>query len=220
MALALYKAVADIGGAKGDQIASGIRGALLPDLTASERLSGIEIFRKFYIENTGTTISLQTALDQVGEFDGCIFLSTGDAQVVGNITGSEPRYGASEITALEDSGTLTETVNGAGGLADIKKIKVKDNQNFTLFRVADKVGIGGPNGQIGIIETIVDLGAELEITLQTPLTYTLAIGMNAHSYIETSILTDAHESFWVEVKVEPNASTSSTFNALSLALVY
>lgn len=221
MGILIYKAAADTGGAKGTEINSGIRGALLPKITSSDRLDGVTIYRKFYMENTAAeSIALKVALDNIGEFNACFYESTGDAQVVGDLTGAETRYGASIITKVEDTTLASETVNGAGGLIDIKKITVTENVDYTIFRVGDKIGMGGALGDIGEIQSITDLGTELEITLVNEVTYDAVIGKYAHSYIEKTIPASSHESFWLEVYVEPNSITSKTMNALSLAEVY
>ncbi len=220
MALEFYKAISDDGGVIGEQISSGVTGALLPEITKNDRLNGVVIHRKFYIKNLSTLIALHTSLDELGEFNACLFLSAGDTEVVGDLTGTEDKYGASEITYVEDTTGHTETENGVGGLSDIKKVRVKKNSDFTFFRVGEKVGIGGSTGEIGTLSTVTDLGSEIELEFSSELTYKHAIGLNAHSYIQSSVDTAVSIPFWLQVKVDANASTSSTFNALSLALVY
>lgn len=222
MGLTYYKATADTGGVKGTQIQSGFRGALLPKLTSAQRTAGITIFRKFYVENNGAdTISLNLALDNHGEFDAVFFASTGDAQVVGDLTGTETRYGASKVVGLEDSSAVTETVNGAGGLSNIKKIVVTKNTNYVIFRNGESIGIGGATGEVGVIESISDLGATLEITLVTPLTYVVSsIGQFAHAYTTSSLATTVHTSFWLQVIATPNSITLSTANPVSMAEIY
>lgn len=221
MAIEYYKATADTGGVIGTQILSGVRNALLPKLTAGQRLSGINIKRKFYTKNTGAgSIDLILAMDNHGEFEAVMFESTGDAQVVGDLTGSEDRYGACPIVQLEDTISTTETVNGAGGLVNIKKIVVTEHPDYVVYRVGDKIGIGGALGEVAEISVVTDLGSTTEITFLTEITYFGAIGKMAHSYIENTIATTAHASYWLEVIVPANSTTSVTANPISLAEVY
>lgn len=221
MAVEFYKAVGDTGGAIGDQISSGVRGALLPKVMTAQRASGADIFRKFYIKNAGTdSIDLKIALSDIGEFDAVIFESASDAEVVGDLTGSETKYGAAEITYLEDSGGLNETVNGAGGLVDIKKIRVIKDTNFTIFRISDTIGMGGVLGDLAMIDTITDLGSELEILLVGAIDYSQNIGKKAHAYISATLASGATKPYWVQVKISANSTTLSTINPLPLAVRY
>jgi len=86
-----HKAVSDLGGAIGDEISSGVVNEVLPEISLANQSSGATISRKFYIANSGATdvaissLSLSTST----VFTSILFESTGDAQVVGDLTGSE-----------------------------------------------------------------------------------------------------------------------------------
>ncbi len=221
MALLYYKADTDSGGVKGSSLPSGVRGAILPDLSNLDRVNGIEIYRKFYTINTGDDeIALKIALDDYGLFDAIIFESTGDAMVVGDILGTEDKYGAAIVVKLEDTTTASETTNNTGGLIDIKKITVETPPNYTIFRAGDKIGMGGALGEIATISSVAVNGSETEITLSIEITYDPKIGSFAHSYIEKSIISTEWDSYWVLVKVAAGSSSTATLNGISLATVY
>jgi len=91
MALIYHKAIADTGGAIGDWINSGVVNALLPEILLTDQENGATISRKFYIANDGAydvNIS-HLSMHSFSVFDAILFESTGDAQVVGDLTGSE-----------------------------------------------------------------------------------------------------------------------------------
>ena len=86
-----HKAIADTGGAIGTEIDSGIVGELLPEVTLAQQSSGATISRKLYIKNDGLTdfeIS-NLSMDASTPFTAILFESSGDAEVVGDLTGSE-----------------------------------------------------------------------------------------------------------------------------------
>ena len=91
MALTYHKSVSDSGGAIGDEIQSGISAALLPEVMLSDQSAGAKISRKFYIANDGASDVNISALsmDSSYVFTAILFESTGDAQEVGDLTGSE-----------------------------------------------------------------------------------------------------------------------------------
>ena len=91
MALTYHKAAADEGGAIGAEISSGDIGALFPEVSLADQSAGVTISRKFYIANdeaSDVTIS-NLSMDSFSVFSTILFESTGDAQVVGDLTGSE-----------------------------------------------------------------------------------------------------------------------------------
>lgn len=89
--MAYHKAISDEGGAIGVQIYSGDVGTFLPDILLTEQSSGVLISRKFYITNDEVfdVIITKLSLDAFSVFNTILFESTGDAQVVGDLTGSE-----------------------------------------------------------------------------------------------------------------------------------
>ena len=91
MAITWHKSASDSGGAIGDQIASGDVGALIPEITQADQLAGVTISRKFYIANSAADDYIISAFSMEDDtvFDAILFESTGDAQVVGDLTGAE-----------------------------------------------------------------------------------------------------------------------------------
>lgn len=106
MAILVHKAVADTGGAIGDEISSGVVAELLPEITLAQQLAGVIINRKFYIKNTGAvskdiTVTLGTAT----VFTTIIFEATDDAEVVGDLTGSETNESPISVTVASGAWT-------------------------------------------------------------------------------------------------------------------
>lgn len=91
MALTYHKSATDLGGAKGAEIFSGDINTLFGEITQAEQLAGATVSRKFYIANSAASDVLVSALsmDAVVIFDCILFESSGDAQVVGDLLGSE-----------------------------------------------------------------------------------------------------------------------------------
>lgn len=96
MALKYHKSIADTGGAIGAEIDQ-TANALLPTikLTTAQGFpnqeDGAIIERKFYISNDSIVdeIISDFSLNDATPFSAILFESTGDAQVVGDLTGSE-----------------------------------------------------------------------------------------------------------------------------------
>lgn len=86
-----HKATADTGGAIGTQILSGVVAALLPAITTADQTAGVTISRKFYIASSAASdVNISNlSLDSYSVFATILFESSGDAQVVGDLTGSE-----------------------------------------------------------------------------------------------------------------------------------
>ena len=91
MALTYHKSIADIGGVIGDEVFSGDVATLLPDILLTEQLSGLTISRKFYIANDALSdvVISNLSMDSYTIFSTILFESTGDAQVVGDLIGTE-----------------------------------------------------------------------------------------------------------------------------------
>lgn len=88
--VAIHKAIADTGGAIGDEIGSGEVAVILPKITLIDQNDGVTIYRKFYLKNTNTRSEVGVmSLESATPFSAIIFESTGDAQVVGDLTGTE-----------------------------------------------------------------------------------------------------------------------------------
>lgn len=218
MAIKLHKAVTDAGGALGVELKSGDISTFLPTISKVDLFSGITTYRKLYAVNDSSAISIILGIEDGGEFDViALFPSTGDAQVVGDLTGLETKYGASVIIKAIDSLANEETVNGVGGLTDIKKIVVPKHANYVLYRVGEFVNFAGA---IAKISSVVDQSTAFEITLETAVTYRYTIGKFASTHIVQLIGTSSHESFWVEQYIQPGATTDANYNSIKMIIDY
>lgn len=217
MAIGFYKAVADVGGLIGQAISSGVKGELLPEISSTDRTAGITIHRKFYIASDDA-ISIKVGLNGYGLFSATVFESASDAEVVGDLTGSEVKYGAGKIVKLEDSTTATETVNGAGGLIDILKVTVEDDVTGDVyFRAGDTFNI---DSNAYTISSVASVAEGTEITLTASASYFYAIDKFGFSSISTSILASGTTPFWLKVTVQPDTVTSLEYNTFSIATVF
>ena len=106
MAITYHKAIADNGGAIGEEIASGIFSALLPQISLADLANGAKITRKLYIKNDGVTdvnFSKLATDNTFAVFPAILFESSGDTQVVDDLTGNE--VDASPLSVLIPAGS-------------------------------------------------------------------------------------------------------------------
>lgn len=134
MALTYHKATTDDGGVKGDEIFSGDLNTLLREVTQAEQTSGVTISRKFYIANSAASDFLISALsmDSDTAFTAILFESSGDAQVVGDLLGTEVDESPITITIPATSHKsfwvqidvpALSTVTDSYGTSNIKQIE-------------------------------------------------------------------------------------------------
>ena len=104
MAKTYHKSTTDDGGAIGDEITQSVN-KLFSEVTLAQQSVGITISRKFYISNSGADDILisNLSLDDFTIFDAILFESSGDTQVVGDLTGSET-----------DESPITATIPASG----------------------------------------------------------------------------------------------------------
>lgn len=214
----IHKADSDAGGVLGTELTSGAISEFLPTILKNDMLVGVTTFRKLYAVNDTTSISVRFGIEDGGEFDLiAIFESTGDAQLVGDLTGAETKYGATVITKAIDSSATEETVNGAGSLVDIKKIVIPKIGSYVLYRVGEFIYFAN---RVGKIQTVTDLGTEFEIELETATTYAFTIGEFAQTHIIMQVPTAGHSSMWVEQYIASGESTPANYNATKLLVDY
>lgn len=216
MIVEYYQAISEDGGAIGSQFSSGDIGGLLPQVTTQNMIDGITIRRKLYVKNIAGTSTINLGLESFGVFHASVFESTGDAQVVGDITGSEEKFGGAEISKAIDTDTNEETTNGTGGLINIKKVVVDKNPHYTFFRVGDPIIV---NYKLGEIQTIVDLTTHWEIELVDAVPYGYVIEKNAFSVIESALAIGNHKSYWVEVLINAGEFEVDHFNKMKIGLL-
>lgn len=97
--MTIHKSISDDGGAIGDEITQ-VRGNLFPKITPDNQADGLVIHRKFYIANSNAVAIVDMVLEAVTAypFTSIIFESSGDAQVVGDLTGSETNESPITVT--------------------------------------------------------------------------------------------------------------------------
>lgn len=216
MALKFYNSALETGGVIGTEVGSGTKGALLPKVSSLNRQTGITIHRKYYIHSS-EAIGLTVGLNQSGLFSSCTFESASDAEVVGDLTGSEVKYGAGIIVKAEDTLANTETVNGTGGLINLKKVTVADDiTGDVYFRAGGNFYI---DSTAYLIDSVTSVAEGTEITLLVESEYFYTIGKNGYSAVATSITADGTIPLWLKVTVQPNTVEEVEFSTFSIMTV-
>lgn len=217
MAIEFFDAESDAGGLIGQSVGSGVKGAILPKVGSVDRTVGITIHRKFYI-GSDEAISIKVGLNGYGLFSATVFESASDAEVVGDLIGTEDKYGASKIVKLEDSTTATEIVNGAGGLIDILKVTVEvDPTGDVYYRAGDTFNIDANAYTIASVALVAE---GHEITLTANAGYFQAIGKYGASAITSSITAIGTTPFWLKITVQPNTITDLEYSSFSITTVF
>ena len=134
MSLTYHKAIADTGGAIGAEIGSGSINALFPEVSLLNQSAGATISRKFYIANSEASDVLLSALsmDDDNVFTAILFESSGDSQIVTDLTGSEtdespitvtiPASGHKSFWLQIDVPSSSTKTDNYGGV-DVKQVK-------------------------------------------------------------------------------------------------
>lgn len=214
MAFTFFKSVSIDGGGRGVQFYDSVKGTLFPKVEKSEKVTGIIYHRKIYIGTDIDTL-FDLGLNSEGLWSTCIFPSTGDAEVVGDITGSEPKNGAGVINKVEDTVGSVETVNGAGGLIDLKIFYIlKDVETSDeYFRAGEKIVV---NGSIYTIDTVEDDTTTWKVTVTAEGTYAEVIGKTGYSMMQETANIGLYVPYWIKVTVPPNADTDLQYNTFGI----
>lgn len=134
MALTYHKSATDDGGTVGVEIFSGEVNTLFREITLAEQASGLTLSRKFYIANSGTSDVVISNLSMYDDtaFQAILFESSGDTQVVGDLTGSETDESPINVT-IPASGhksfwvqldiPVASTITLNYGTVDVKQIQ-------------------------------------------------------------------------------------------------
>ncbi len=131
MAITHHEAITDDGGAIGADIISGAIDQVFPEVTLFDQSSGIIINRKIYIANDDVVdVSISVSMESATVFPAILFASTGDAQVVGDLTGSETDE-SPIVTTIPASGHLSFWIRltvppGSTEQVDYNTIKIKE----------------------------------------------------------------------------------------------
>ena len=96
MAYTFHNAKAD--GSVDAQITSGQVNSLFTTLTSQERIAGDQEFAKFWL-SSDADISSFVGLNAPSPYSSNVFLSANEADAVGDLTGSEVRYGALAVVS-------------------------------------------------------------------------------------------------------------------------
>ena len=123
MAITYHKASADEGGVIGAEITSGTVANLFSEITLANQSAGATISRKFYIANSdGSDVLISNfSLMASTPFTAILFESTGDAQVVGDLTGSET-----------DESPITVTIPASGHVSFWVQLDVPTSSTETF----------------------------------------------------------------------------------------
>ena len=185
--LTYFKSATNDGGAKGTQLTDGGVDDLFPTITSQDRLNGVNFKRKIWYESD-TALTIVCSLANQGQYNSCFFkTATGGNDVVGDITGTEDRYGALNI--------VSNTVNTA---------KVTNNAKWTLVRVADKAHIGS---DVVTVSAVSDNGdGTSDVTFSPDIASADHSGGFMVSTLAETFAVATAVPFWVEIDV-PTASS-------------
>lgn len=150
------------------QIASGVVGALFPNVDDTERTAGSTKYRKafFKVDHAGPEALLSTRIYQdkntVGDDKVCFFVGT-QTNAQSGITGSERKYGCGDL----DSSTLA---NATALDVEVETGQTGLFQVGDLIRVTDKATIGGSgNEEFVTVATASQTGDIVSLTCTPPL---------------------------------------------------
>lgn len=178
-------------------ITSGTINAVFDTLPFADRVAGVDDFGKIWIESD-TTETLYIGLNQESDYNSCVFVSAAEADAVGDLTGSEARYG--QLTVIS---------------ATTSVIVVTDHTQWTLVRTNDKLIIGG------------DLYTCTGVTDNLDGTSDLAVATEAGVVSANDIITSAFalsvtaatkKPIWSEEKVLAGSPKLATYTASELLI--
>ena len=195
-----FKSATDDGGAIGTQLTDGGVTELFPIITSQNRLTGLNYYRKAWY-NSDEALTIMCSLANLAEYNASFFESAGVNDVVGDLTGSETRYGALNIV----SNTTTS-------------VKVTDNTLWTLARVNDYAHIGDTIVQI---DTITDNGDGTSDIAFSPAIVTADHSGTAFSTtISKNFTAGVDVPFWINVDVPVLAQPNSNYDTHQFMALY
>ena len=150
------------------QSPSGVKNNVLPDVTLSERTTGVTRHRKLFIKvENADSIPLQNARVFVqqatpGQDSVCFFPGT-QRDTQASLTGSERLYGAGKLSATASAGAKTILVATEG--AALSYLRAGD-----LLRITDKATVAAPGSEEFVVaQSVTYAGDVANVTLATPL---------------------------------------------------
>ena len=170
------------------EIQSGVTGNLFSSVTVAERISGDDEFKKMWI-SSDSDLTAYIGINSYTAYGQNIFLSANEADAVGDLTGSETRYGALKVVS-----------------ATASAIKVTEDEFYTLARVGDIFVVESAPYEIATItdngDGTIDIVATIDYVALPP----------ADAFVTTmftlSLTTAVAKPFWCERKITAGASWS------------
>ena len=176
MAYTYYKAKTD--GTVDVQITSGQVNALFSTLTSQERITGNQEFEKFWLSSDADITSF-VGLNSPSPYSSNVFLSANEADAVGDLTGSEVRYGALAVVSC----TATALV-------------LTKNTDYDLVRNGDTVVVAAKAYELN---SLVDNG-DGTITVGSAVDFSpvATAGAWVTSMLQLNLTTGTPKPFWRE----------------------
>ena len=194
------KSATDDGGAIGTALTDGGVDELLPAVSSQDRLHGVTIHRKMWI-TSDTDLSILSSLSNEGQYDACWFESAGANDVVGDLTGTETKYGASPI--------VSNTVNTA---------VVTNNATDVILRANDYAYIGADIVQV---TSVTDKGdGTSDVVFSPDIPAGDHSGTSFSTLINKTFVATTGVPFWVKIQIPALASLTSNFNTIQFLTVY
>jgi len=194
MALTFYKSENDNGGAKGDQIADGAVDAILPPISAGDRLDGITILRKLWIESD-EDIDLLYGIGNDGLFQAYGFVSANDGDTTADLTGNERLIAGLKIVS-----------NTASALT------VEDDDESEVVQADDYLTVGN---EITRVDSVTDNGdGTWTINLKSDLTGGDYSGQWAVIQFRRSVTAGNAIPLWVKVVIPPLSNAQDDYNII------
>ncbi len=178
-------------GTPDQEITSGQLNAVLSEITTAERIAGDTENAKIWITSDSDNTSYFGQLSPTA-YSFCTFVSASDSDAEGDLTGSETKYGALQVTAS------TATA-----------ITVTLNDDYTLARAGDTLYVESAPYEISVITDNGDGTADIEATID------YVVQPNVGAWVTTmftiSLVTAVAKPFWIQRKVPVGSNwTGST----------
>ena len=189
MAYTFYRSKVD--GAIDTAIVSDEVGALFSTLTSQERIAGDDEFSKMWLMSD-VDITSFIGLNSPSPYSSCVFASASDADAVGDLTGTEARYGALKVVSCSATALI-----------------VTKNTDWDLVRDGDTVVVSAKaydiNGLVDNGDGTVTLSSAVDFS---PLPVT---GDWVTSIVQINLVTATARPFWREEKIAPGSPYVSEY---------
>jgi len=185
MAYTYHNSKAD--GTPDQVIVSGQIGALFTTLTSQERISGDQEFSKMWI-TSDIDVTVYVGILSPTKYTSTVFVSALDTDAVGDLTGSETRYGAMEVVSALETGIVVK------------------NTFYTLVRVSDTIIVDGKAYEVSTITDNGDGTSTIVATIDYhPLPPLPPYAWYITSVLQINLVTATPKPFWREEKVDAGA---------------